>query len=86
MTITEAYIDAEKNGIARSEVDRFAALGYFEPVSERSDVESDIDALECDLESWESDLEELTQNIAKAKAKLARLRKRLAELPPDEDD
>ena len=84
MTITAET--CRSKGVNERTIASMERSGFFEPVSERSDVESDIDARECDLESWEQEVRELQTRIRDGNAKLARLNAKLATLAPDEDD
>jgi hypothetical protein len=43
--------------------------GLMRPVSERSEIRSEIEELDADLEGWAIELEELKQRISEAKAR-----------------
>ncbi len=84
MTITAETCRSQ--GVDERTIASMERNGFFQPISERSDVESDIDALESDLESWLEEIAELQLEVVAARTRLAALKSKLATLPPDEDD
>ena len=81
--------DCRREGISEEIIAKWEAMGTFEPIDPRDDLQDEIEEVEEDVRSTEAEIEELQETLSKARVRLARLRQQLAELgpaPPDDDE